>query len=692
MDESLLQNAAPAILEASSEAILTIDAKGTIKGCNKQFLLLAGFDSEDTISCTIQDLFPEFDFVSPRHDNDIATFSPTKFTKPDGTSSLVLIKVIPIGKAGDSFKTILIQDPELIRRIIDHLDYIDCYDVASGLLNRHKGTLEFGQLQTRAMKGGTFFVKAQIPSTVDTDDREYGEVLKRVSNHLKPSAQQAIICRYSISELLVICVSEVPCNIDILRDAIDKIKTDPHLDDAISIWLAYQEWNGANDDLNSIVHNLRHHLVEMYTPNVLEKIKEQSSPSLRNIFLQNLNEALDSNQLQFYIQPQVSSESNHVIGGELLIRWVQPNGQIIPPSQFVDFLEYGDFGRTFLHWSMERSAELLAQIKKECGRWIPLSLNVASNYFSKEVLVDPLVQCMDKYDIPYENLEIEITERVLAENPKDVMHTLQMLHHKGFKAAIDDFGTGYSSLSYLRKFSLDRLKIDRVFVTNLAENEEDRLIAVAIASLAHVLGLEIVAEGVEENAQAAFLNSIGCEYFQGFLTGKPMPADQFISFCIENEKNVGPVKWSNNQIEDLKLSHRPRKVNWKKSFSTDIVSVDNEHRDLIDLLNKATETYLNDPLSLDLGNTFDLIGAETLKHFDHEENVMRNMAYPRYETHRDKHKWLIADLSKRKAEILSDPEGTNFDEVLRYLKYWLLRHLISEDTHLLRYLNKANTP
>ncbi|MEW8497152.1 MAG: EAL domain-containing protein, partial [Candidatus Thiodiazotropha taylori] len=257
--------------------------------------------------------------------------------------------------------------------------------------------------------------------------------------------------------------------------------------------------------------------------------------------------------------------------------------------------------------------------------------------------------------------------------------------------AIDDFGTGYSSLSYLRRFPLDRLKIDRVFVSNLEENEEDRLIVTSIASLAHILGLEIVAEGIEEPFQASFLKNIGCEYFQGYLTGKPMPVDAFIEFARHNPEHSEWLEEPSKFRSEHSLESKARKVKWKKSFSTDVVSVDNEHRALIDALNTFSDLYMKDPESIDITETLDVIALEAIKHFDHEEDVMFNIGYPRYEMHREKHKWLIADIAKRKLEISEHKQGTSFDEVLQYLKYWLLRHLVSEDTHLHRFINKPSS-
>lgn len=688
MNQEYLKDAAPAILEASSEAIVTIDRDMMIKGCNSQFLLLLGIDHEDEIENTpINRLFPAYNFsFAPGHNDTL--FQASELKRPNGLSSNVLIKVISIGNEESGLKTILIQDPDAIRRVIDHLDYIESFDIETGLLNRHRGTVEFEQLQTSDLFGGCILVRTKSDKTTPT--QKSGDTLKNIASQLNRLVPQNLSCRYSETELLFIFATEQMPTQNAYDDVLTKLQGLYPIDSHYDIWLSYQEWAGAAQDLQTFITQLRHQLIELHAPDAARKIFDSKVASTRVVFLRTMEAALHNNEFEFFIQPQISSEDKQVVGGELLIRWRPTHDDLIPPSQFVDFLEQGEFGQTFLNWSIEEACQILQNVRHELDQWVPLSLNVASNYFSRETLVDPLKECLTRHNIPPQNLEIEITERILAENPQEVMDTLNALRDFGCPAAIDDFGTGYSFLSYLRKFPLDRLKIDRVFVVNLAENEEDRLITVAIASLAHVLGLEIVAEGIETDTQAGFLKNIGCKYFQGYLTGKPMPVNEFIAFC-KNAQSEESEDWTREAPSNAPVANKSRKVNWKKSFSTDVVSVDNEHRILIDYLNDTTDRYLADPDSVDLVETLEVLALETAEHFEHEESVMRNIGYSRYEIHREKHKWLIADISKRKAELIQNPNKANFDEIVQYLKYWLLRHLISEDTHIMRHINSHNS-
>jgi hemerythrin-like metal-binding protein len=399
-----------------------------------------------------------------------------------------------------------------------------------------------------------------------------------------------------------------------------------------------------------------------------------------------LDKALHNNELDYHIQPQICADTRQIIGGELLVRWFKPDGEIVHPTMFVDFLEKGGFAETFFNWSVKRVIDITRQIHQEVGTWIPLSMNLSPAHIHNRKMIEQLVDTARRYKVPKHILEIEITERVLADDPKEVLTNLKRLDNEGFKIAIDDFGTGYSSLSYLRKFPIHRLKIDRIFVANLEESEEDRLIITSIVMLAHVLGLETIAEGVEDSFQATFLKESGCEYFQGYLTGKPVPIEDFSKLVKYNAEKYSWKDTPTSVLKQKEIPQRSRQIRWKKSFSTDIVSIDNEHRRLIDMLN---DFIGGEPTKKNILNTLDEITLETIHHFQHEEHVMLNIQYPRYAKHKEKHRLLIADINKYRARIAENGNKSNFSEIVRYLKYWLLRHLVSEDTQLNRYLNKS---
>ena len=680
LESSGILESLPAILEASSEAIASLDAEGRIRGFNSRFQLLLGLDDAELKKHNFADFFSNVDNERFNTDTRI-DFQVALLNRPDGSSSWVLAKIIPVGARQLGYKTLIVQEPEAVRRIIDRLDYVENYDALTDLLNRRKGLLEFEHMQLGGSSGGCFLVNVHQLY----EDQPMHDFLRQVAAHFRVINAPGILSRYSETEVLFAYSSETPLEMSVFNKLIDTLRNDDLLS-GIPIEMAHSSWLAGTLTVNSLLDELKASMMPLNSPELIDSLARDASSSTKASFISKLFNALENQELDFYIQPQVSSVTGQTIGGELLVRWINPKGTVIPPSQFVDFLEEGEFAYHFYKWSIQKTIDTLKLVKQRTGDWLPLSLNLATPHLNDRELMAMLVSMVKKHAIPAGVLEVEITERILADDPDNVLANLDYLSENGIKIAIDDFGTGYSSLSYLRRFPLDRLKVDRVFVTNLEFNEEDRLIANSIVSLAHVLGLEVIAEGVEEAFQQKFLRGIGCEFFQGYLTGKPMSIADFIERVTQEiplAEDDDESRETRSRDEDgLKL------IKWKKSFSTDVVSVDNEHRLLVDALNDLTEAYKADPSQVDVLATIDLLASEAIKHFDHEEDVMFNIGYPRYQVHREKHKWLVADIAKRRAEIAENPAAANFREILHYLKYWLMRHMISEDTQLHRYINR----
>jgi hemerythrin-like metal-binding protein/PAS domain S-box-containing protein len=672
----------PAILEASTEAIASVDSVGRILGFNPQFRLLLGLSDEQVRGVNISEFFKSIDTkkIGVEIKDD---YEASLLTKKDGSTLWVLIRIMPVGTTEFGHYTLLVQEPESVRRIIDRLDYVENYDLSTGLLNSRKGIIEFEQLQMSNLSGGCFLLQIE---TVQ-DEKHLDKYIKSIAKHLLSTIKNGFTSRYSSTEILSVYTCDNPLPLSFFSQIIERIRNGLSMD--LNIEIAHIDWQSGTLSVNTIVDTLKESLSPVAADDLLDNIKYRRSFTPEHSFISRLHDALESGELVFYIQPQISSETRQVIGGELLIRWVMPSGKIVQPSEFVIYLEQGEFATKFFEWSVKTSIEILIQLNTNLDLWMPLSLNLAPSHISDTGLIDYLIKHKKIHQIPDRVLEVEITERILADDQVSTHRNLELLAANGINIAIDDFGTGYSSLSYLRQFSLDRLKIDRVFVTNLDENEEDRLIVNSIISLAHVLGLEVIAEGVEEPFQADFLKDLNCEYFQGYLTGKAMPVDKYVDFVRDNLENCAQECAPTDFLTTRYLDKQPKAIKWKKSFSTDVVSVDNEHRALIDALNQFADQYHSDPQSVDIVQALDLVASEAIKHFEHEEQVMFNIGYPRYQSHKEKHEWLIADICKRRNELKTNTE--DFEEILKYLKYWLMRHLVSEDTHLHRHINQIAT-
>lgn len=236
-----------------------------------------------------------------------------------------------------------------------------------------------------------------------------------------------------------------------------------------------------------------------------------------------LRKALQRNEYVLAVQPQVSLEDGREIGAEALLRWREPGKGIVPPNEFIPFLEDSglivDVGQWILrtacgYWKQQLALGKVAADSRIAINVSPLELRAAD-------YCDRLAMVLEATGLPAKNLELELTEQVLIQEFEDVQRKLQILREMGVSLAIDDFGTGYSSLSYLHRLPLDTLKIDLSFVQRLTEGGSDASLVDNIIAMAHKLNLRVVAEGVETEEQKALLIAFGCDYAQGYLFGRP---------------------------------------------------------------------------------------------------------------------------------------------------------------------------
>ena len=240
---------------------------------------------------------------------------------------------------------------------------------------------------------------------------------------------------------------------------------------------------------------------------------------------QRLARAIDRQELQLHYQPQWDREQR-LIGAEALLRWHTHRGEDIAPARFIPLAEQSGLIHSLGRWVLEQALAQLNQWQRR-GLQLPrLAINVSGHQLDpdQEPLDQLLLGLCQQWEVAPGNLEVELTETTLISNPTAAARTLGVLADAGVCVAIDDFGTGFSSLASLQRLPLQRLKIDRCFVTELASNAADRSIVKATILMAHELGLSCLAEGVETQAQLEQLLTLGCDFFQGYLLGKPMPA------------------------------------------------------------------------------------------------------------------------------------------------------------------------
>jgi diguanylate cyclase (GGDEF)-like protein/PAS domain S-box-containing protein len=238
-----------------------------------------------------------------------------------------------------------------------------------------------------------------------------------------------------------------------------------------------------------------------------------------------LRRAHDAAEFELYYQPQIRLSDEAVVGAEALIRWRHPERGILAPGLFIDTLAASSIAPAVSRWIVETACTATAKWRAEGLALGRIGVNLFPNQLGDEALLADIDQVLQATGLPAGTLELEITENV-ALNFEDA-EVLQKLRDKGLMLAFDDFGTGYASLSYLTRFPLARIKIDRSFVAKITDDAGDAAIVRSLIAMAHNLGLEVIAEGVETTAQAEFLLKEQCQEAQGYLFGRPLPATEF---------------------------------------------------------------------------------------------------------------------------------------------------------------------
>jgi diguanylate cyclase (GGDEF)-like protein/PAS domain S-box-containing protein len=239
-----------------------------------------------------------------------------------------------------------------------------------------------------------------------------------------------------------------------------------------------------------------------------------------------LRKAIKAEEFELYFQPQM--RGSQLIGSEALIRWKHPQRGFLEPGAFMSIAEETGLILPVSDWVLSKACEHIA-------RWSgrtkssnpPVAVNISAGYFSQPDFVKRVLAILDSFGVEPSSLKLELTESSLMKDLQDTVAKMTELKSHGLRFSIDDFGTGYSSLAYLKNLPLDQLKIDRAFVKDILVDAPSAVIAQAIISLGHSMGLSVIAEGIETVEQRDFLLGLGCDSFQGFLYGRPAPANEF---------------------------------------------------------------------------------------------------------------------------------------------------------------------
>ena len=251
-----------------------------------------------------------------------------------------------------------------------------------------------------------------------------------------------------------------------------------------------------------------------------------------------LRRAVEREEFVLHYQPQISLDSDAILGVEALIRWQHPELGLIPPIKFIPLLEETGMIVEVGKWVLQESCRQGTEWIQSGIANLRVSVNLSAVQFANDELTDTVREVLEISAFPANRLELEITESTVMQNPDEAINVLKEFHTMGVRTSIDDFGTGYSSLSYLTHFPLNTLKVDRSFVSNMSESKQHAAIVISIVNLAHNLGLNVIAEGVEKDEEKRFLQECNCNEMQGYLFSPPVDSEELTAMLKKYRKTA----------------------------------------------------------------------------------------------------------------------------------------------------------
>lgn len=480
-------------------------------------------------------------------DNEIVEFEELIQDQNDKVTYL-LRKYIPIDDSETNQKRFISFGVDITERKLseERITYLAYYDALTGLSNRtlfidHANQALKNHKSTETLLAFYFFDIDNFKFINDSLGHTKGDILlQMVGARLKRVMTEVdTVARFGGDEfaILKVDVANKSAAAEFAQKILDILSQPFHimgrdLFTTISMGIALSP----NDGVSS-AELLKNSDMAMYKAKELGRnnykfyTNELILRSEKRLYIENsLRKAIQNEELILFFQPKISTITNQVCGAEALIRWKHPERGWVPPIEFIPVAEDSGIIERIGDWVLEEACRLKKTWCEMNLPRFPLSINVSGKQLARANWSHRVQATILQYGIDPEEIELELTESSIMENPEKSIEAFEYLSELGIKVSIDDFGTGYSSLSYLKKINADVIKIDRSFVVDLELNEDDRAICKAIINMAHSLGLEVIAEGVENSAQRDLLHDLGCHMIQGYFYSKPLPESEFVAF------------------------------------------------------------------------------------------------------------------------------------------------------------------
>jgi diguanylate cyclase (GGDEF)-like protein/PAS domain S-box-containing protein len=544
------------VFEYSGEAIVVTDAENRIVSVNRSFVRLTGYSLEEVRGQNPRILSagrtPADDYramwqaIAEKGSWEGEIWDRRK----DGSS---YPKLLTISTLKDSAGRIThhigsftdISERKLAEERIYHLAH---HDTLTGLSNRfslhNRLTQAISSVRRESRALAVLFLDLDHFKAInDSLGHSVGDrLLIEVARRLKSCVRESdVVARLGGDEFVVVMtdVGDVPLSvISAMAAKILQRLTEPHVIDGRdlnatpSIGIAVFPDDG--QDADALMKNAdvaMYHAKSLGRHNFQFFAASMNEAAAERVELEgSLRQAIEGGELLLHFQPQIDAVSGRVVGVEALVRWQHPSRGMVLPGKFIPMAEETGLIDPLGHWVLNAACKQLWMLGRQGWKGMRMAVNLSARQLRQENLVDHIQELLVAYRLEPGDLELEITESAAMEDADITIGILRRLRDLGVVLAIDDFGTGYSSLAYLKLLPIQRLKLDHSFVRDIETDHNDAIICSATIALAHSLGLEVVAEGVETEPQLTYLKYLGCDLIQGYYFSKPLPEDVLLEF------------------------------------------------------------------------------------------------------------------------------------------------------------------
>jgi diguanylate cyclase (GGDEF)-like protein/PAS domain S-box-containing protein len=543
-------------LQQTADAVMITDRDGIIEYVNPAFETVTGFSSQEALGNKPDIVKSEkqgkefyirlwetilsgesFSEVFVNRKKDRTLYYESKTITPLKDSAGNITHFVATGKD--------ITEQMQTQQKLQHMAH---HDALTGLPNRVLFLDRVKQALARARWHGRivavlFLDLDRFKPINDSYGHEYGdELLRWVGKRLKSGLREGdTVARFGGDEFVILLddiasekdVTQLAQKIlDLLGPPFSINEQDVHISASIGVSMYPDD----GEDSQTLLRNAD---IAMYRAKDFGKNNfkfysdEMSVRAFERLTLENsLRHALDREEFRLYYQPQINIDSGKITGVEALLRWDHPDFGIVSPSDFVPLLEETGLIVGVGEWILQTACAHLAAWRKNGQNQLRLAINLSARQFNEPAFEHDIHRIIKDYSLDPTRIELEMTESVFMRNARSTTFAFNYLHGMGIRLALDDFGTGYSSLSYLKRFPIDTLKIDRTFVRDVTEDADDAALTSAIIVMAQSLGLNVVAEGVETEAQLEFLRKRGCKNVQGYLFSDPLSVEE-MTVCLD---------------------------------------------------------------------------------------------------------------------------------------------------------------